>query len=86
MYKVISKFADLQDGKHLYQAGDEYPRNGVKVSEKRIDELKGKNNLAKKPLIEEVADKKVEKAVVEEEPKKPASKKGKKTDDADNSL
>lgn len=40
MYKVIYKFIDLKDNKHLYNVGDEYPRNGAKADKSRIDELK----------------------------------------------
>lgn len=75
MFRAIVEFADLQDDKHLYHAGDEFPRNGVKVSAKRIDELKGNSNLARKPLIEEV-----------KEEKPTTSKRGKKANDTDDSL
>lgn len=76
MFKAIVEFADLQDAKHLYHVGDEFPHDGVKVSQKRIDELKSNNNMARKPLIEEVA----------EEKKTTAPKKGKKADDTNDSL
>lgn len=51
MYRVIEVFTDLQDGGHLYNVGDEYPRTGYKPSTKRIDELSGANNKKGKPLI-----------------------------------
>ena len=54
MYKVIQFFTDLQDNNHPYHAGDTFPREGVSVSEERLQELAGNNNLQKKPLIEKV--------------------------------
>ena len=83
MYKVIYRFADLQDKNHIYNVGDAYPREGSEPSEKRIDELAGKNNKIGKPLIEKVI---VKKAIVEdikEEPideEEPKPKKRKKAD------
>ena len=58
MYKVISQFADLTDNKYLYRAGDTFPRNGVSVSDERLQELASANNKAGKPLIKEVVEKK----------------------------
>ena len=54
MYKVISSFADLQDDRHVYKAGDTFPRKGVKVSEERIAELSSDKNRRGFPLIEAV--------------------------------
>ena len=56
MYRVISDFADLQDNKRFYVAGDVFPRNGLKVSNDRLKELSTKNNLMGEPLIEYVPD------------------------------
>lgn len=67
MHKVISRFADLQDCNHVYEAWDVFPREGTKVTEERLAELSGYDNRQKKPLIEKV-----------EEPKKPARKRTKK--------
>lgn len=53
-YEVVVTFTDLQDGEHLYNIGDEYPRTGYKPSTKRIDELSGANNKRGKPLIKAV--------------------------------
>ena len=39
MYKVIKLFADLQDNNHVYEVGDIFPREGLKVSEARLAEL-----------------------------------------------
>ena len=54
MYKVIKLFTDLQDGRHLYNVGDTFPRDGVEVSEDRINELAGSDNKQGTPLIEEI--------------------------------
>ena len=56
MYKVIKKFIDLQDNKHLYRVGDEFPRLGYKPSLSRIKELSSNNNLQKTKLIKEIED------------------------------
>lgn len=53
MYKVIKQFADLNDGKHLYSVGDVFPREGVKASEDRLNELSGSGNKCGEPLIRE---------------------------------
>lgn len=58
MYKVIHYFTDLQDDNHEYNVGDTFPRIGLEVSDKRIQELAGSDNKQYKPLIEEVKPKK----------------------------
>lgn len=61
-YKVIRYFTDLQDFNHPYHVGDIFPRAGMKVSEKRLDELSTNKNKQGIPLI--VLEKeKVEKVV-----------------------
>ena len=55
MFKVIKLFADLQDGNHVYNVGDEYPRKGLKVTDGRIAELAGSNNKQGTPLIVDVS-------------------------------
>lgn len=73
MHKVIVNFFDLQDNNYAYKAGDIFPREGVTVSEKRLEALKGTNNRRKVALIEEVKESKkvvekpVEKSEVKEE-------------------
>ena len=57
MYKVIKYFTDLQDNSRPYNVGDTYPRKGLTVSEARIKELMGSNNLQNTPLIEEIVTK-----------------------------
>lgn len=50
-YTVIKRFSDLQDGNHVYEVGDTYPRAGVSPSPARIAELAGNKNRQKTPLI-----------------------------------
>ena len=57
MFKVIKLFADLQDGNHVYNVGDEDPRKGLKVTDGRIAELSGSNNKQGTPLIVAVEEK-----------------------------
>lgn len=57
-YRVINYFEDLQDNSKAYNVGDTYPRKGLKVTNARIEELKGSNNLQKKPLIEDFVEEK----------------------------
>lgn len=54
MYKVIKKFTDLQDDSYAYNVGNEYPRDGLKPTKKRIAELSGSKNKQGTPLIEEI--------------------------------
>lgn len=51
MYKALTRFADLNDGNRIYEAGDIYPRPGFVVSDERLAELAGSDNRAGKPLI-----------------------------------
>lgn len=55
-YKVIHYFTDMQDFNHPYNVGDEFPRNGLKVTDERLKQLSSKYNRQKKPLIELVTD------------------------------
>lgn len=57
MYKVIKLFADLQDNEHIYNVGDTFPRDGIKVTDERIAELSGCDNKRGVPLIAEDVDK-----------------------------
>lgn len=52
MYRVIKAFTDLHDRDHLYQVGDPFPRPGIQVSERRLEELSGSSNKQGTPLIE----------------------------------
>lgn len=55
-YRVTRAFFDRQDGMHLYQTGDTYPRPGFVTNEKRIAELAGRRNRLRMKLIEAVAE------------------------------
>ena len=86
MYKVIKTFTDLQDGNYKYITGDTYPRNGLKVSKKRIEELSTTKNRRGIILIEEVEEEvkpEAEEVVVEEAPKKRSRKKKEDVENAD---
>lgn len=74
MYKVIKFFTDLQDGNYPYNVGDTFPRVGVEVTEGRLAELAGSDNLQGVPLIQPVEE-------AEEAPKKSPAKRTKKTAD-----
>ncbi|EAG6697038.1 hypothetical protein [Listeria monocytogenes] len=52
-YVVLKTFSDLEDGNHIYQEGDKYPRQG-KVKKSRIDELSSTSNKLGEPLIIEL--------------------------------
>lgn len=79
MYKVIKLFADLEDKNHVYNPGDVYPREGLKVTDERIKELSGSENKRGEPLIELIEEKPAEDeetpAEPEEKPKKKTAKK-----------
>ncbi|MCC8177363.1 MAG: hypothetical protein LIO91_13200 [Bacteroidales bacterium] len=56
MYEVIKEFVDLHDGDYHYHPGDEFPRDGVKVTKRRINELAGSDNKQGEPLIAEIIE------------------------------
>lgn len=60
MYKVVKFFQDLKDNNFQYEAGDIYPREGLKVSEERLAELASDKNLRGEILIKKVEEKKAE--------------------------
>lgn len=62
-YIAAVRFADLEDGRHIYEPGEEFPRLGLSVSDERFKKLAGRDNLAGQPLIRAVED-------TQEEPKK----------------
>lgn len=51
-YKVLNYFEDLLDDGHKYYPGDEFPRKGMRVSQRRLDELSSDKNLRGVKLIE----------------------------------
>lgn len=50
-YITLVYWTDLQDADHPYNPGDEYPREGLKPTRKRIAELVSANNKRGVPLI-----------------------------------
>lgn len=55
-YRAAVKFADLKDGRHIYEAGDTYPRPGLTVSAARLEELSSGRNAMGYPLITAVPE------------------------------
>jgi hypothetical protein len=55
-YKVIKPFIDLQDNGHVYNAGDDFPREGLEVSDERIQQLITVNNNARQVFIKKVGE------------------------------
>ncbi len=54
-YVVVYKaFKDIEDNEYLYKKGDIYPREGLKPTKKRINELSSKKNKIGEVLIEAV--------------------------------
>lgn len=68
MYKVLAYFTDLQDNNHPYKAGDQFPRKGLEVSEKRIEELSTGTNRRGVPLIKLVEEAPAKAEVEEKKP------------------
>lgn len=52
-YVVVKDFTDKND-KHVYRAGDTFPREGVEVSEERVAELTTTANMRGEILISRV--------------------------------
>ncbi len=50
-YIVVKDFSDIQDDRHVYHAGDIFPRMGFEVSDERVAELASKNNKRGEILI-----------------------------------
>lgn len=59
-YRVIERFADSQDENRIYEAGDEFPRKGLSVTDERLKELSGSRNKAGRPFIKEISIKEAE--------------------------
>lgn len=64
-FKVIKFFTDLHDNNHPYNVGDQFPREGIVVTDGRIAELAGSNNKQGCPLIKEVESRKKKQPVEE---------------------
>ena len=52
-YIVIKDFSDIQEDRHVYHAGDTFPRMGLEVSEERVAELASRDNKRGEILIAE---------------------------------
>lgn len=66
-YVVTRYFTDAQDNEYAYHEGDIYPREGLTVSEARINDLMSGNNFQRIALIKKVE--KVEKPIKKHEKK-----------------
>lgn len=73
MFKVVEKFADLQDHNHLYEVGDTYPREGMLPLPERVEELASNKNRLRVPLIVEVPDEPMKYKAVPQKRKKKAN-------------
>jgi len=83
MYKAIRYFTDLEDNSYPYNPGDVFPREGLRVREKRIQDLLTGNNRRGIPVIEKVEETKPdEKEVVAEVATKAADKPVQKADES----
>ena len=80
MYTVIKQFIDLQDKNHPYNVGDDFPREGLKVTKERIEELSSDRNKRKKPLIEIATSQEETKEESKAEPKEKPQEEVKKND------
>ena len=74
-YVALCDFRDTQDERRLYRKGEQYPREGLNVSDQRLNGLLGTNNKAGFPLIAAVKPEiKAEKADAPENAQKQAEK------------
>jgi hypothetical protein len=87
-YRVIKMFIDLKDNNRQYNVGDSFPRVGLNVSEKRLEELTTSNNRRGEALIEAVEEADAAKEVMEEPTIAPNAEKAEKEseENADNSV
>lgn len=60
MYRVLTYFTDMQDNGYPYNEGDFFPRDGLTVSEFRLQELSSTNNRRGIKLIELVENEQVQ--------------------------
>lgn len=74
MFIALCRFADRQDNRHIYEAGEQYPRPGFEVTAERIAQLVSCDNLSGKPLIKAVEAPEATPEEIPVEPQKPAKK------------
>ncbi|MDW4520492.1 Rho termination factor N-terminal domain-containing protein [Staphylococcus saprophyticus] len=55
-YEVIKYFTDLQDNDYEYNVGDTFPRDGLKVSAERLEDLSTDKNRQGVPLIKPISE------------------------------
>jgi hypothetical protein len=72
MYTTIRSFYDLQDDNRMYRPGDTYPRDGLTVTDSRIEELASDRNRLGMPVIKLVEEDPVEKPKARKRVKKDA--------------
>jgi len=58
MYRVVHEFYDLQDSCKRYLPGDTFPREGLIVSEERLEMLASDRTTLGVPVIKKVEDEK----------------------------
>ena len=76
IYRVIKTFTDMQDNNRKYSVGDIFPRTGLSVTQKRLEELLTDKNRRGIPMIVAESDevKTEEPAEVKEEKPKRTTK------------
>ena len=67
MYKVLVYFTDLQDNEYPYDEGNIFPRDGLAVSEARLEELSSTRNRRGIRLIEFVEEQELPKPLTKTE-------------------
>jgi hypothetical protein len=67
MYKVLAYFTDLQDNNHPYTEGMVFPRDGLTVSEARLEQLSSTRNRRGIRLIEFVEEQELPKPLTKTE-------------------
>lgn len=55
-YEVVRRFKDLKHDGHIYEVGDEYPKEGKRTTKSRIEALSKGNNNYKEIFIKEVKE------------------------------
>lgn len=56
MYKVVRRFKELKHDGHIYEVGDQYPKEGKKATKARLEELSTTKNKYQEIYIEEVKE------------------------------
>lgn len=54
IYKVVKRFKEVKHDNHVYEKGDIYPKEGVKATKTRLEQLSTKNNKCNEIFIEVV--------------------------------